>query len=75
MDDSSIAGPTEELRREIEMIHQEECRYRTQRSHTPAEHSKHYEREFRVLAIREELRILVEKIRQQSGHGSVWYSS
>jgi hypothetical protein len=74
MDDSSIAGRTEKLRREIELIEQEERLYRSRRSHSLAENAEHDKREFRVLAIREELRTLVEKAKQQSSHGSVWYS-
>jgi hypothetical protein len=74
MDESSIAGRTEKLRREIELILQEERHYRNKRSHSLAENAEHEKREFRVLAIREELRTLVEKAKQQSSHGSVWYS-
>jgi hypothetical protein len=74
MDDSSIAVRTEELRREIALIQQQERRYRDNRSHSLAENAEHEKREFRVLAIREELRTLVEKAKQQSSHGSVWYS-
>jgi len=73
MDDSSIAGRTEKLRREIELIQQEESRYRNHRIHSLAENAEHDQREFRVLAIREELRTLVEKAKQQLSHGSVWY--
>jgi hypothetical protein len=74
MDDTSIARRTENLRREIELIRQEERRYRNNRSHSLAENAEHDKREFRVLAIREELRTLVERAMQQSSHGSVWYS-
>jgi hypothetical protein len=74
MDDCAIAGRTEKLRREIELIQQEERRYRNNRSHALAENAEHQKREFRVLAIREELRMLVEKAKEQSSHGSVWYS-
>lgn len=74
MDDTSIAGRTETLRREIELILQEERHYRTHRSHSLAENAEHNNREFRVLAIREELRTLAEKAKQQSSHASVWYS-
>ena len=74
MDDSSIAGRTEKLRREIELLQQEEHRYRNRTGHSLADRAEHDKREFRVLAIREELRTLVEKAKQQSGHGSVWYS-
>jgi hypothetical protein len=70
MDDCSIAGQTEKLHREIELIGQEERHYRNNRSHSLAENAEHEKREFRVLAIREELRTLVEKARQQSSHGS-----
>jgi hypothetical protein len=74
MDDCSIAGRTERLRREIELIQQEERRYRNNnRSHSQAENAEHEKREFRVLAIREELRTLVEKAKDRSSHG-VWYS-
>jgi hypothetical protein len=74
MDDSSIAARTEKLRREIALIQQEERRYRSNRSHSFSDNAEHDKREFRVLAIREELRSLVEKSKQQSTHGSVWYS-
>ena len=74
MDDCSVAGRTEKLRREIELIGQQERLYRNHRCHSLAENAEHEKREFRVLAIREELRTLVEKAKQQSSHGSVWYS-
>ena len=74
MDDCSVAERTERLRREIELIQQEERRYRNNRSHALAENAEHQKREFRVLAIREELRTLFEKATKQSSHGSVWYS-
>jgi len=74
MDDISIAGRTEKLRREIEWIQQEERRYRNHGRRSLTENAEHEKREFRVLAIREELRTLVEKAKQQSSHGSVWYS-
>jgi hypothetical protein len=74
MDDCSITGQTERLRREVELIQQEDRLYRTNRSHSLAENAEHDKREVRVLAIREELRTLIEKAKQQSSHGSVWYS-
>ena len=74
MDDCSIAGRTEKLRLEIELIRREERRYRNNRSHSLAENTEREKREFRVLAIREELRAFVERAKQQSSHGSVWYS-
>ena len=74
MDDCSIAGRTEKLRREIELIQQQERHYRDNRSHSLDENAEHEKREFRVLAIREELRTLVERAKQRSSHGSVWYS-
>jgi hypothetical protein len=74
MDDSSIAARTEKLRREIELIQQEERRYRNNKGRSLAQNAEHERREFRVLSIREELRTLVEKAKQQSTHGSVWYS-
>ena len=66
MDDCSIAGRAETLRREIELIQQEEQCYRSHRSHSLTEYAEHEKRKFRVLAIREELRTLVEKAKQQS---------
>jgi hypothetical protein len=74
MDDNSIAVRTEKLRREIGLIQQQERSYRNNRSHSVAENAEHEKREFRVLAIREELRTLAEKAKEQSSHGSVWYS-
>lgn len=73
MDDSSIVGRTEKLRREIELIQQEELFYRSYRNHSLADRDEHIRREFRMLAIREELRTLVERAKQQASHGSVWY--
>ena len=74
MDDNSTLVRTEKLCREMELIRQEEQRYRNNKTHSKAEKAEHERREFRVLAIREELRTLVEKAKQQSSHGSVWYS-
>lgn len=74
MDDSSIAGRTEKLRREIELIREEERRYRNYRKHSSAENAEHDQRKFRVLAIREELRMLIERASQRSRYGSVRYS-
>jgi hypothetical protein len=74
MDDSSIGGKAEKLRQEIEVISQEVRRYRSRKGHSLAENADHDKRECRLLAIREELRTLVEKAKQQSSHGSVWYS-
>jgi len=74
MDDCSIGGKAEKLRQEIEVILQEERRYRSLKGHSLGENADHDKRQFRILAIREELRTLLEKARQQSSHGSVWYS-
>ena len=74
MDDNSIAGQAEKFRREIELIQQEERNYRNRNGHSLTDREEHEKREFRVLAIREELRTLVEKAKRQSNHGSVWYS-
>ena len=65
MDDCSIAGRTRKLRREIELLQQAERHYRDNRSHSLAENAEREKREFRVLAIREELRTLIEKAKQQ----------
>jgi len=61
MDDSSIAGHTGKLRREIELIQHEERLYRSQMHPSLADRAAHVKREFRVLPIREELGTLVEK--------------
>ena len=74
MDDWSIAGRTKNLLREIEVIQQAELGYRSHKGHSLEQNAEHEKREFRVLAIREELRTLVERAKQQSSHGAVWYS-
>jgi hypothetical protein len=74
MEEYSIAGRTQRLRRETELIQQQEHRYRSHRGHSLAENEEHVKREFRILQISEELRTLVEKAKQRSSHGSVWYS-
>jgi len=74
MDDSSILSRTEKLRRELEVIEQQEREYRTHAHRSLSEKAEHDRRELRVLAIREELRMLIERAKQQSSHGHVWYS-
>lgn len=74
MDDSSIAERTHKLSQEIELIQQEELRYRSHSNHAFVDKEAHEKREQRMIAIREELRTLLEKAQQQSSHGSVWYS-
>lgn len=74
MDDSSIAARTNKLRREIDLIQQEERLYRNSRIHSQVENADHEKREVRLRAIREELKALVERAKQQSSHGAVWYS-
>jgi hypothetical protein len=74
MDDGSIAVRTGMLRREIEMIQQAERNYRGHRNHSLADRAEHDKREFRVLEIREELKTLFNKGKQQLSHQSVWYS-
>ena len=71
--DSSIAGRTERLRREIALIQEEERYYSGHRYRSPDQRGEHDRREFRVLAIREELRTLIERAKQQRSHGAVWY--
>ena len=71
---SSVSARTERLRRELERIEQEERNYRGHTRHSLAEMAGHKTREERVLAIREELKTLIEKAKEQSRHGSVWYS-
>ena len=74
MDDSSIAERAEKFRREIERIQEDERRFRNSSHHSFSEIAEHKQREFRVLVIREELRALVEKVKEQSSHAAVWYS-
>jgi len=74
MDESSIGGKAEKLGQEIEVILQEEHSYRSRKGPL-AENADHDDkRQFRILTIREELGTLLQKARQQSSHGSVWYS-
>jgi len=74
MDDSSIAVRAEQLRREIQLIQQEEHCCRCQRGHSLADNEEHVKREVRILQIREELRALVKRAKQRSSYGSVWFS-
>ncbi len=55
---------TERLRHEIALIQQEEHRYRSHKNHSLAETTEHHKRKFRILAIREELRTLVEETKE-----------
>jgi len=73
MDDGPIAGLTEKLRREIELIQQDERLYRSQPHHSLADQEARAKREVRILQIREKLRTLIERAKQRSNHGSVWY--
>jgi protein-arginine kinase activator protein McsA len=75
MDNGSIAGRVDRLRREIQLIQQGEHRYRSHRGHSPADKEDHLNREVRILQIREELRTLVERAKQRSSHGSVRYTA
>lgn len=74
MDDSSIAQRTHKLSQEIDLIQQEERRYRTHSNHAFVEKAAHEKREQRMIAIREELRTLLERAQQQSTNGLVWYA-
>jgi hypothetical protein len=74
MQDDSIAGRTQKLGQDIDALLQEEWRYRSSRSRSQAENTEHENRKARLVAIREELRLLAEKANRQSTHGSVWYS-
>ena len=53
---------------------QEEWLYRRSRTRSQAEKADHDKREIRLVAIREELRLLVDKANRHSTHGAVWYS-
>jgi hypothetical protein len=73
-DDDSIAGRAQKLRQDMELLLQEEWRFRRSRTHSLADNNEHDKRKARLVAIREELRILVEKANRQASQGSVWYS-
>lgn len=64
MDDTSVAGRIEKFRREIELIQQDERRYRTHRSHSLDENNEHVRREFRILQICKELRRFANSVRK-----------
>ena len=72
--DDSIAGRTQTLRQNLEVLLQEEWLYRRSRTRSQAEKADHDKRKIRLVAIREELRLLVEKANRHSTHGAVWYS-
>jgi hypothetical protein len=55
MDDNSIAGRIEKLSREIELIMQEECKFRSLNVHTQAARMSRASRELRIREIRAEL--------------------
>jgi hypothetical protein len=55
MDDTSIAGRIEKLRREIELILQEERKFRSLNVHTQAARMARASRELRIREIRVEL--------------------
>jgi hypothetical protein len=74
MDDSSIASHTEKLRREIALIPEQERIYRNRKGHSFADKAEHEKRESRLVAIRDELKKLVEKETSHLSHGLVSYS-
>jgi hypothetical protein len=74
MHDDSIVGHTQKLRQDMELLLEDEWRYRRSRTHSLSENNEHDKRKARLVAIREELRVLVEKSNRQSSHGLVWYS-
>ena len=74
MNDDSIAKRTQKLRQDMELLLQEEWRYRRSRTQSLADSNEHDKRKVRLVAIREELRVLVERANRQLSHGSVWYS-
>ena len=73
-DDDSISGRTQKLRQDMELLLGEEWRYRRSRTHSLADNNEHDKRKVRLVGIREELRILIEKANRHASHGSVWYS-
>ncbi len=71
MDDSSIASHTEKLRREIDLILEQERIYRNRKGHSFADKTEHEKRKSRLVAIRDELKRLVEKEASNLSYGSV----
>lgn len=74
MNDDSIAGRTQKLRQDLELLLREEWHYRRNPTHSDEDNTEHDRRKTRLVAIREELRVLVDKANSQLSHGSVWYS-
>lgn len=66
----AIATRTERLRREIELLQNNERVYRRQLHRSRADRVEHQMREFRLIAIREELKALCEKARQHQAFRS-----
>jgi hypothetical protein len=74
VNDDSSAKRTRTLRQDMELLMREEWHYRRNRTHSDEDNTEHDSRKTRLVAIREELRVLVEKANSQLSHGSVWYS-
>jgi hypothetical protein len=74
VNDDSSAKRTRTLRQDMELLLREEWHYRRNRTHSDEDNTEHDSRKTRLVAIREELRVLVEKANSQLSHGSVWYS-
>jgi hypothetical protein len=51
MDDDSIAGRTQKLRQDMELLLQEEWRYRRSRTHSLADNNEHDKRKVRLVGI------------------------
>jgi hypothetical protein len=65
MDDDSFSDRMVELRREIELIRQEERKYRGRKVHSVADKAAHTKREVRLLQIRSELETLRRQGKRQ----------
>jgi len=70
---SSIASHTKKLRGEVELILEEERIYRNWKGHPFADKAEHEKRKSRLVAIRDELKTLVERQTSTFSRGSVWY--
>ena len=66
MDDSSLLARTERLRREIELIEQEERIYRGMKHRSRANVMAHASRELRLVEIKKELESLHKRGKPQS---------
>jgi hypothetical protein len=74
MGNVSILERTQQLRREMELIQEQELQYRSRKNRSFPERTEHEKRGLRIAAIRDELQILAERAKQQASQSLAWYS-